>query len=129
LVSLIFNANISVEGGNPLKIAFSVAAWQGFEKVDSVTEWPAAKVNSTVSPGAAFSVSGVNTSPFLPTATWWMVEAEAEAEAAAAVLVEVEEAAVPYWASVPESAEARSRMERQYEAMVDDSFSSLLEEA
>jgi hypothetical protein len=109
---LIFNTNISVEGGNPLKIAFVVAAWQGLENVDSATEWPAAKANSTVSPGAAFSVSGVNTSPFLPTATWWMLDAEAAAAWLVAVLVEVEDAGAPYWASALENVEARSRKER-----------------
>lgn len=70
LVSFTFRTNMSLVGGKPLKMVSLVAAWQGSEKVDRVTEWPAAKVNSIVSPAAALIVSGVKTSPFLPTATW-----------------------------------------------------------
>lgn len=116
---MIFKTNISLDGGKPLKMVLVVIAWQGFENVDSVTEWPGAKVNSTASPGAAVRVSGVKTSPFLPTATWWMLDAEAAAAAvvvAAVVVVVVEEeaddAGAPYWANVLERVEAMSSREK-----------------
>jgi hypothetical protein len=121
-------ANISLVAGNPLQTASVVTAWQGSEKLDRVTEWPATKVNSIVSPGAAVRVSGVKTSPFLPTATWWMFDAEAEAEAAAAELVAVveeEDAAAPYCASVTDSIEVRSRRENDNGDMAADGWESL----
>lgn len=111
LVSFTFRTNMSLVGGKPLKMASLVAAWQGSEKVDRVTEWPAAKVNSIVSPAAALIVSGVKTSPFLPTATWWIVDAEAAAAALVAVLVVAVEDGpeLPYCASVPDSIRVHMR--------------------
>jgi hypothetical protein len=121
LVSLTFRTNMSLVEAKPLQMTSVVAAWQGLENVDRVTEWPpGAKVNSIMSPAAAVRVSGVKTSPFLPTATWWMFDAEAAAAALVAVLVEDDdEAGEPYCASVLHSIELRKRRENDDGDMVD----------
>ena len=83
-------------------------------KSERVTEWPAAKLNSIVSPTAAVRVSGVKTSPFLPTATLWILDAEAAAAAlvaAVAVVEEEEDGELPYWPRTLERMEVRRRKE------------------
>jgi hypothetical protein len=121
LVSLTFRTNMSLVEAKPLQMALVVAAWQGLENVDRVTEWPPGeKVNSIVSPAAAVMVSGVKTSPFLPTATWWMFDAEAAAAALVAVVVEDDPAGLPYCASVLHSMELRKSRENGDGDMVDD---------
>jgi hypothetical protein len=131
LVSLTFRTNMSLVEAKPLQMTSVVAAWQGVENVDRVTEWPpGAKVNSIVSPAAAVRVSGVKTSPFLPTATWWMFDAEATAAALVAVLVEDDdEAGEPYCASVLHSIELRKRRENDDGDMVDVRCAILMGEA
>jgi hypothetical protein len=130
LVSLTFRTNISLVEAKPLQMTSVVAAWQGLEKVDRVTEWPAeAKVNSIVSPGAAVMVSGVKTSPFLPTATWWMFDAEAAAAALVAVVVEDDPTGVSFCASVLHSIELRKRRKNGDGDMVDVRCATLIGEA
>jgi len=108
LVSLIFRTNMSLVEAKPLQMTSVIAALQGLENSDRVTEWPpGAKMNSILSPAAAVRVSGVKTSPSLPTATWWMFDAEAAAAALVAVLVEDDEAGAPNCASVLHSIELR----------------------
>jgi hypothetical protein len=122
LVSLTFRTNMLLVEAKPLQMASVVAAWQGLENADRATEWPpGAKVNSIVSPAAAVMVSGVKTSPFLPTATWWMFDAEAEAAAVAlvAVVVEDDAAGAPYCASALHSIELRKSRENDDGDMVD----------
>ena len=131
LVSLTFRTNMSLVEAKPLQMTSVVAALQGLENVDRVTEWPpGAKVNSIVSPAAAVRVSGVKTSPFLPTATWWMFDAEAAAAALVAVLVEDDdEAGEPYCASVLHSIELRKSRENDDGDMVDVRCAILMGEA
>jgi hypothetical protein len=121
LVSLTFRTNMLLVEAKPLQMASIVAAWQGLENADRATEWPpGAKVNSIVSPAAAVMVSGVKTSPFLPTATWWMFDAEADAAALVAVgVVEDELSGLPYCASVLHSIELRNSRENDDGYMVD----------
>ena len=108
LVSLTFRTNMSLVEAKPLQMASVVGALQRLENSDRVTEWPLGeKVNSIWSPASAVMVSGVKTSPFLPTATWWMFDAEAAAAALVAVLVEDNESGVSYCASVLHSIELR----------------------
>jgi hypothetical protein len=129
LVSLTFRTNMSLVEAKPLQMASVVAAWQGLEKVDRVTEWPpGAKVNSIMSPAAAVMVSGVKTSPFLPTATWWMFDAEATAAALVAVVVEDDEAAAPYCASALHSIELKKSRENDDGDMVDVRCAILMRE-
>jgi hypothetical protein len=131
LVSLTFRTNMSLVEAKPLQMTSVVAAWQGLENVDRVTEWPpGAKVNSIMSPAATVRVSGVKTSPFLPTATWWMFDAEAEAAAAVLVaVVEDDEAGAPYCASVLHSIELRKSRENDDGDMVDVRCAILMGEA
>jgi len=131
LVSLTFRTNMSLVEAKPLQMTSVVAASQGLENVDRVTEWPpGAKVNSIVSPAAAVRVSGVKTSPFLPTATWWMFDAEAAAAALVAVLVEDDAAAgAPYCASALHSIELRKSRENDDGDMVDVRCAILMGEA
>jgi len=107
LVSLTFRTNMSLVEAKPLQMTSVVAAVQGLENSDRVTEWPpGAKMNSILSPAATVRVSGVKTSPSLPTATWWMFDAAAAA-ALVAVWVADDEAGPPYCASVLHSIELR----------------------
>jgi hypothetical protein len=130
LVSLTFRTNMSLVEVKPLQMTSVVAALQGLENSDRVTEWPpGAKVNSIVSPAAAVRVSGVKTSPFLPTATWWMFDAEAAAAALVAVLVEDDAAGAPYCASVLHSIELRKSRENDDGDMVGVRCAILMGEA
>jgi len=130
LVSLTFRTNMLLVEAKPLQMASVVAAWQGLENADRVTEWPpGAKVNSIVSPAAAVMVSGVKTSPFLPTVTWWMFDAEAgDAALVAAVVAEVELSGEPYCASVLHSIELRKSRENDDGYMVDVRYAILMGE-
>ena len=68
---------------------------QGELKELWATEWPEPKVNSTQSPLAAVTVSGVKVKPG-PTWTEWTVEDDELDEAAAAAVVVADEES-PYW--------------------------------
>lgn len=66
-------------------------------------------------------VSGVKTSPFLPTATLWMLDAEAAAVAlvaALAVVEEEEDGELPYWPRTLDRREVRRRRENADDTMM-----------
>ena len=76
-------------------------------------------MNSIVSPALAVMVSGVKTSPFLPTATWWTFDTEAAAAALVAVVEGADDPESPYWLSALGSRHVKSSRENDEYIMVD----------